>query len=1108
MKRIVTSLIAIVLCIATCIPVANQTLSPEAANNKLEAATAPDEIAELQEKANQADTKVQNKLADFIDGISQGTGMNFSSDIGSLEKKIYNAANPSSSYLGALESYLRLTVPFEHQITEKMTQAMADCGHTLNRIFILYSEYYTYLRDYTDEKNKDAPDAENPYKSYNDERFLSLRDELDEFLISTAVSSGVADYMVATPMSAKDLQEYREIDPNFVAPECIDATVSINGVNYSCYKVRANEDLHYYIILKQYVDKAQLVQTLPTGYFFDENVTLCRPQFVLDHEYTDDGNYRLLSESEIPGFIEDASLSVLSYLRVDGGLLALPQSTAHILLSDNTCIGGSGSDCIWELKAIDASASGSADTVTLKTNDINNGTIGSAVIAIYRFADLNAKFTGNTFQVVDRSEIENQTISVEDGQTLDLTKLTVDVSNVTIRVVGNGKIVSSPQITLKNSRISIIGGSAVTLENINITAKKGDLAAIVVSATNTMIYFSGDNNISGTATGSDAAVDYYANYIPGNPIGASHGLYAADNTTILVYKTANFNGADGGAGVCATGRLILGGDDGSKIVANGSCSAVKKDENFSISIGAGVGGSISTSVEYITVSRYVYRAEMTVQYHKLRLDKSTDYIGANANILIAADNIEVCGADIENLNASVGTTLGSLTYFPDVKEDLADITFSSDDIGGVSVNDNIYDVKSGLISNSTVALKRLKVSDKITTGGDDNAYKPEIYTFTVFTHGSESTAENGISFILDGSEDTSDWIVASECGTEKGYWTGSFLVDNVGIVKSIKVKSNKSGDKWFGGQITIKSEFSEQSVTFYGGRFISDTGTWLYTWDPIYQVTIETGTDDDSGTDADITFRLEDGSGSCGTYQLDSIHWEDDAFEKGDIATFYLYNLYDNYTCKGFYLGSDCSGSGPQWKVDRVTVEKVNGKSNVGDSFTVYPGYWFRIEQTVFFGRESGSTGAFYIEVKTSDVSGAGTNSNIYLTVNGSKGSTSEIELDLMAEDGDNYERGDLDVMCIGFDKKSIGEIQSITIRKDDAGRGADWHLEYITIKEIVSKGQTPQAYKFTWKDWIEDETVTLTNRTDISTRQSTVKLNREILSGLTLNDDGGSAAP
>lgn len=1069
------------------------------ANDALAQAADEDKIPELEEAVRLADLEVQEKTATFIALISQGGEKDFATTIDNLKIAIYDSASPTSSYLGALETYLRTMLPFEHQITGEMTAAMNNCGSELYHIFLMYSEYYTYMRAYTEQKNKDNPDAENPYKIYTDAFFESLAEELTAYFDEIALDTGIAGYMVEEPLSSKQIKEYREIDPDFAAPECIDTNVTINGVSYPCYKVRSNSDLQYYIVLKTFVDKYQIVQTFSSSYFSQKKITVWRPTFVADHEFTDDGRYRLISESELPDFVADAPTSVLSYWRLDGGLVSIPQNAEYVLLRDSTCKCLSDNNIDWDIKAVDMTVSGNSDRVTLSGKDIKNGTAGSKSIAIYRMIDFSGKYKNNTFRVIDQSEIAGKVITVDDGQTLDLTQITVDVTGVTINVVGNGTIVSNSKITLRNSCISVFNGATVTIENLNITAPKGGRAAIVLSDTGSTITFKGTNSVSGTATGSNNAVDYYPNYVPGNPMGASHGLYAADNTSLAFIGTSTLSGADGGAGICATGKLNLTGSSGAKVTANGSKSAVKKVDFFQLAIGAGIGGAFSTGIEYAESRVSMpYGSVVVTNYYKVPTGKSSDYIGSGANIQIQSLNVEVSGVDVSNINGTVDVPV----LDANLKKNIQDISLSSDDIGGVNAMGTGYDVKSGTISNSTVSLKRQKISAKIVTKEKDNTFKPEIYTITAYTHGSDGVTKEGVSFRLHGKGGTSEWIKAGDCGVKKDTWTGSFTLNTVGELDSIEVRVNKSGDTWFPGEITVTSTFGGETMTVYGGRAI-DGATTLSPNDNIFKVTIETGTENDSGTNADIHFRLIDKNGKeSDSYQLDAIHYENDAFEKGDIAVFWLYAPGDFEVCNGFYLSSDCSGRGPQWKVDSVTVQQVQGKYT-GDSFTISPGYWFRIAQNVFFGRNSKNTGAFYIEVKTSDVKKAGTDSNIYLTINGSNGSTGEIELDAMAEDGDNFERGDLDAMCIGFDKDAIGEIKSITIRKDDAGSGPDWHLEYISIKEIVATNQTPQSYKFKWGGWIEEGTYTLTNRTALKSRQNVVKFDREILSGLTQNDDG-----
>ncbi len=1067
--------------------------------------TDPDEIAKLDAEINELQTEVGDALDAFINIFSEGGGMQFAIDIGDLEALIYNADNPTSSYLGAYEAYLRLTTPFEHQITDKMTEAMQSCTGILYQIFIMYSEYCTYMRDYTDEQNAGNPSATNPYARYTDTYFKNTHSSLMAYIDDMALTSGVMGYMVETPLAADKVDEYKSLDPDFKAPECIDTTVSINGVTYQCYKVRSNSDYQYYIILKQLLSKDQIVQTPSLSYFSSSNVTLCRPTLVLDHEYTDDGRYKMISSGDLPGFIEDAYIAVLSYLRLDGGLLELSQNAEHIILHDSSCAGASGGNVIWNVSALDASAVGLSGTVNLKTDNIKNGKTGSKAIAIYRMVETSDKYKNQTYQVLDKAEIQNNTIIVDEGQTLDLTKLTVDVNNITVNIIGDGKIVSNPKITLKNSEITVIGAaSQVTFENLNITAKKGKTAAISVKCGKATINFKGTNNISGTATGSNSDVDHYVNYVPGMPIGASHGIYAAKETTFNISGTTKFTGADGGAGICAAGVINIAGDKTAKLIANGSASSLKNSSYFPIAVGAGIGTSVSVSIEArtVTYTKSGSSTQSTATYYKQRSGKSVDSVGSSAVINITGITVEATGADISNINASASNAkIPSSTVS---SSEIKNIAFSSDDIGGASAIGTGYDIKSGTLKSVTIKASRQKISSKIASKDNDNSFMPDVYTLTTYTHGKNGVTKGGVLFKLHGSKGSSDWIAASSCGNSKDTWTGTFVINSVGKLTSVEFKTKNNND-WFPGEIKISAKYGGESMTVYGGRSINTNAVTLKPNDVVYKVRIKTGSVKDSGTNSDIHLVLRDSRGvNSDKYQLDSIHYKSDAFEKKDDVTFWLKAPDGFGECVGVYLSSDHSGVGPDWKMDVISVERVSGPTiKKGDSFTVSAGYWFRIAQTVYFGKYSGGTGAFYIEVKTSNVKKAGTDSNIVLQVNGSNTVTRGINIGSMADDGNNFERGDLDTMCIGYDSTGIGYISSLTITKDNHGPGADWHLEYIKIKEIIADGKTANAYKFTWNKWIKKETVRLTNRQTLNGRQSIVKLDREVLSGLTANSDG-----
>jgi len=83
------------------------------------------------------------------------------------------------------------------------------------------------------------------------------------------------------------------------------------------------------------------------------------------------------------------------------------------------------------------------------------------------------------------------------------------------------------------------------------------------------------------------------------------------------------------------------------------------------------------------------------------------------------------------------------------------------------------------------------------------------------------------------------------------------------------------------------------------------------------------------------------------------------------------------------------------------------------------------------------------VEVLTSDKSKAGTNANVYMTINSENGLGSPYKLNHRIS-GNAFERGDHDILHINHDY--IQQIKFINIRHDNKGSGSGWHLEEIKI--------------------------------------------------------------
>lgn len=1033
---------------------------------ELETTTDTLKRTELEEKIKAANSASDLACNAFINIMNEGGGFAFASDIGDLQNRMWNADNPTASYLGAYEAYLRQNTPFEHQIIGPLQLAMQSCTDTMTQILTLYTEYYTCMR------TKYPDDAR--YKNYTDAYFKAFHEQLLQSVEEMANSTGFAEYMIPAPLAEEELKAIQEVDPTFPVPECIDSSVTVNGKSYPCYKVRSNSDGQYYLILKSYFPKDQLVQSVSVNYVSTGTNKIYRPVGSLDHQYTDDGQYRLISNEERPYFVTTAYVGLVSHLRLEGGLTALPQEESYFLLRNSSAdVYDAGT--IWQMQVLDGGQMGTAGAASFSSKAVHEGTAGTKMLAIYRAVATDDRYTDGQWKVLDKVQLEGREITVRDGQVLDLTGITVDLNNVTIRVLGSGTIVSNPKIRLKNSAVYICTDQPVTIKNLNITAKHLGLAAIQVTAKNANIRFEGTNSAAGNTNDSINKVELLTNFVPGNPIAASHGMYLPNTATVTVAGTAAFTGAGGGAGICVNGAVsFVGEGQNATLSATGSkrvVSGVYVDASPE-AVGAGIGGSLSATVKTTTTTT----SNGTTTKRTLDLGLSNHYIGSKAVISLSGLTVKASGVSSDYCK--------------------------SDDIGGVTAGNKTYSVSAGgKISNCVVEAANSRISYNIAAKNDGNVFKPETYTINAYTHGSNGVTSKGISIRLYGSLGKSGWISLSDCGKDRGDWSGSFTTNSVGTLQKIEVKTN-ADNYWFPGKITVSAKFGGETITVYGGRWIGQAEKTLSPSDNIYCVTITTSNDTNAGTDANIGLFLQDNDGTkTDELDLSELSYNKNAFEKGDVESFYIYAPNDFGECRHAFLSSDHKNAAAGWKVSKIEIKKVQGGT---DGYTVSPDYWYEYAATVNFGKYSGKTGAYKIEVQTGSNRGAGTNSNIRIKLHGNAHSknTDYINMSDMAGSGDDFEKNDLDCFKIGFNINAIGDLQSITIDKDSSGVGADWYLSSIKITEIVADGQQAKEYTFDYNGWIYTDPVNIKVSSGTVIKTNTF-IDPEILKGLEILEDG-----
>ncbi|GIO01710.1 hypothetical protein J5TS2_23780 [Brevibacillus halotolerans] len=158
-------------------------------------------------------------------------------------------------------------------------------------------------------------------------------------------------------------------------------------------------------------------------------------------------------------------------------------------------------------------------------------------------------------------------------------------------------------------------------------------------------------------------------------------------------------------------------------------------------------------------------------------------------------------------------------------------------------------------------------------------------------------------------------------------------------------------------------------------------------------------------------------------------------------------NPQDNFSPKGFYLLSMIAKPS-FFLAERLVLSSMMVVALLG-SQSVYAS---EMPQTFHSNHKVNVTpqvdvAASYnyaVTIKTANVEDAGTDSNIYVTLNGSKRSSPTILFDKPGYD--DFERGAIDTYYISA-SKDLGEIKSITICSDSTGKKPGWFSTTFTVE-------------------------------------------------------------
>ena len=150
------------------------------------------------------------------------------------------------------------------------------------------------------------------------------------------------------------------------------------------------------------------------------------------------------------------------------------------------------------------------------------------------------------------------------------------------------------------------------------------------------------------------------------------------------------------------------------------------------------------------------------------------------------------------------------------------------------------------------------------------------------------------------------------------------------------------------------------------------------------------------------------------------------------------------------------------WYISRITAWRLDEKGGVlGDAET------FEVHQWVLNSYEGViSLGSRYtVSIKTGNIRGAGTDSNIYVRLIGADGKmTDEVRLNKLIS-GNAFEQNRTDTVTASFNC-DVGTVDEIQVRSDMKWLAADWYVDWIKVRQEGSKIETT----FTVGEWIADK--------------------------------------
>jgi hypothetical protein len=297
--------------------------------------------------------------------------------------------------------------------------------------------------------------------------------------------------------------------------------------------------------------------------------------------------------------------------------------------------------------------------------------------------------------------------------------------------------------------------------------------------------------------------------------------------------------------------------------------------------------------------------------------------------------------------------------------------------------------------------------------------------------------------MLGGATDSDIWInIMGANGSTGEFCLNSLILGNAfesGDLDSVSVTGKDVGTinnirLRIDGEDTWNLEYVMVNDLFFNyRRNLADRNTITLTSSKYtdYEVKIKTGTYFKSGTDSEAYIKITGNSDSTGWIWINDLI-DHNAFENGNTDTFTIKKAIDVGTITEISLQIERGFIDyDSWYVEYAVVNNI--------PFEVQQ--W--IEEDYVIATSCEAIANYTVKLRTGTVPGSGTDSDVYLSINGTKGSTVPIYLNGLLS-GNAFENGDIDTVTLSG-VKDVGNIESITVYLDG---GDDWYLDGMLLGE------------------------------------------------------------